>query len=134
MTRLITLRIEGREYTVEVGDLEARPIKATVNGRTVLVDIPVSNKKFETTEGVPLAQAAVPDDSSLTAITAPMPGDIADLQVSAGDRVEQGDIICVLEAMKMKNLVHSPRAGTIATVAVSTGQSVDHGAVLVTFE
>lgn len=62
-----------------------------------------------------------------------MPGDIVELRVSPGDRVEAGDVVCVLEAMKMKNLIHSPHAGTIAAVDVTVGQAVEYGAALVTF-
>jgi len=63
-----------------------------------------------------------------------MPGDIVAVEVRPGVSVSAGDVICVLEAMKMKNLIRAPRDGVIASVEVSPGQSVDYGAVLVKFE
>jgi len=67
-------------------------------------------------------------------ITAPMPGLIQEIQVKAGDRVENGQPLLVLEAMKMKNSIRSPRVGIISRVRVQSGQSVSYGDVLVEFE
>jgi biotin carboxyl carrier protein len=63
-----------------------------------------------------------------------MPGSILETKVKTGDSVNPGDVVCVLEAMKMKNMIHTNRAGVIASVDVIAGQDVDYGAVLVTFE
>ena len=63
-----------------------------------------------------------------------MPGNIIEVKVKAGDDVQPGDVICVLEAMKMNNMIYADRAGVIASVAVIAGQAVDYGATLVTFQ
>ena len=66
-------------------------------------------------------------------IEAPMPGTIVSVQVQAGDMVKQGDEVCVLEAMKMRNSIRSPRAGLIAEVLVLAESRVAYGQALVRF-
>ena len=66
-------------------------------------------------------------------VSAPMPGVILEVHVKAGDEVERGQQIAVLEAMKMHNLIGAPRAGTIAEVCVTPGQAVGHGDALVRY-
>ena len=60
-------------------------------------------------------------------LNAPMPGVILELHVKAGDVVQRGQQIAVLDAMKMHNLIGAPRAGTIGEVCVAPGQAVGHG-------
>jgi biotin carboxyl carrier protein len=62
-----------------------------------------------------------------------MPGVILEVHVKAGDHVDRGQQIAVLEAMKMHNLIGAPRAGTIAEVCVAPGQAVGHGDALVRY-
>lgn len=63
-------------------------------------------------------------------ISAPMPGTILAVNVKDGDTVKEGDVLMVLEAMKMENEIMAPCGGTIGTVAVTKGQSVETGTVL----
>ena len=65
-------------------------------------------------------------------IVAPMPGKILSVKVQAGDAVQKGKVVIVLEAMKMENEIVAPQDGTIASVNVSEGASVDAGALLAT--
>ena len=67
-----------------------------------------------------------------TAIKAPMPGNVIKVNVKAGAAVKKGDVLCVLEAMKMENDIMAPQDGTVASVEVSAGESVQSDAVLVT--
>ena len=60
-----------------------------------------------------------------------MPGTIVDLRVKAGDSIKRGDILLILEAMKMENEILAPEDGTVATVNVSKGYSVNSGDLLV---
>ena len=62
-----------------------------------------------------------------------MPGVILEVHVKAGDVVERGQQIAVLEAMKMHNFIGAPRAGTIAEVCVTPGQAVGHGDAIVRY-
>ena len=61
-----------------------------------------------------------------------MPGNILKVAVTAGQAVKEGDMLCILEAMKMENEILAPKSGTVTSVAVSKGSTVDTGAVLVT--
>ena len=60
-----------------------------------------------------------------------MPGNILKVAVSQGQSVKEGDLLVVLEAMKMENEIFAPKAGTVAAVNVTKGQSVDTGATMV---
>ena len=141
MTRKVTVLVEGREYVVEVGDLNESPIRARVNQRDYNVQAPASPAERPAPAAAPsprVSAPAAPKSAALSvganAITAPMPGDIIAVEVRPGESVSAGDVVCVLEAMKMKNMIRTARAGVIASVEVSPGQAVDYGAVLVTFE
>ena len=65
------------------------------------------------------------------AVTAPMPGNILKVNVSVGQAVKEGDLLLVLEAMKMENEIFAPCNGTVAQVLVSKGSTVDTGATMV---
>jgi len=141
MSKRVTVIVEGREYIVEVGDLGESPIKATVNQRTYNVQAPRQSAppaEAETPAATltPAARRDAPSAlaSNGAAITAPMPGNIIEVKVKAGDSVRSGDEICVLDAMKMSNMIYSDRAGVIASVDVVAGQAVDYGTALVTFQ
>jgi 3-methylcrotonyl-CoA carboxylase alpha subunit len=67
-------------------------------------------------------------------ITAPMPGQVITLSVAPGDAVESGQVLLVIEAMKMEHTVTAPRAGTVAEVSCAVGDRVDDGMELVTLE
>lgn len=147
MSQQVTVIVDGREYVVEVGDLSERPIRATVNQKTYQVQAPGPaaqpakpaapvQRTAPPAAPAPAVQAAAPSApaASGSAITAPMPGDILEVKVKPGDQVNPGDVVCVLEAMKMKNMIRTSRGGVVASVEVSSGQAVDYGAVLVVFE
>ncbi len=65
-------------------------------------------------------------------VTAPMPGKILGVKVSAGQSVKKGEVLLVLEAMKMENEIVAPSDGTIASVQAAVGDSVEAGATLAT--
>ncbi len=138
MARRVTVIVEGREYVVEVGDLGERPIKAVIKGKTYEVHLTDRTEKPGAVEITPASEERETDSrkfvpaSDGTVITAPMPGDIAEIRVKAGDLVKAGDVVCVLEAMKMKNLIHTAQDGVVASVEVAAGQAVEFGAVLIT--
>lgn len=76
------------------------------------------------------APKAAPVATGANVIKAPMPGTIVKVNVKAGDSVKRGDVLCVLEAMKMENEIMAPADGTVAGVNVSAGESVQTDAVL----
>jgi len=80
----------------------------------------------------PSAAAAV--TASEGAVTAIMPGKIMRVLVAEGDEVAEGDIVCILEAMKMENELKAPKAGVVQTLRMQPGQDVEMGAVLAEIE
>lgn len=77
------------------------------------------------------APVAAPVAAGADAVTSPMPGTILKVCVQNGQKVAEGDVLVILEAMKMENEILAPKAGTITQVAVTKGASVDTGAPLV---
>lgn len=85
----------------------------------------------------PLPRPGLANTATLAAagtLTAPMPGAIASIAAAAGARVRRGDVLCVLEAMKMMNPIRAPRDAVVAEVLVRAGQTVAHGDPLLRFE
>ena len=114
-------------------------LRITVNG--VAYDVQVEELSGnEAPVSAPVAaapvKAAVPKKAAAAAagmkIAAPMPGTIVSVNVSDGQSVKKGDVLVVLEAMKMENEIKAPKDGTVTGISVSKGESVDTGATLVT--
>lgn len=78
------------------------------------------------------APAAPAAPVSGTKVTAPMPGNILDVKVAVGDKVQEGQLVVLLEAMKMENEIFSPAAGSVTAVMVKKGDTVNSNDVLVT--
>ena len=80
------------------------------------------------------APAPAPAAAALAAgevVKSPMPGNILKINVTLGQKVKEGDVLIVLEAMKMENEIVAPKAGSVAQIAVSKGQVVETGTPLV---
>ncbi|MGN0318890.1 MAG: biotin/lipoyl-containing protein [Lachnospira sp.] len=81
-------------------------------------------------KAAPKAAAAPSGAQGAVKVNAPMPGKILKINVSAGAAVKKGDVLVVLEAMKMENEICAPSDGTVATVDCAVGDSVESGKVL----
>ena len=124
--------LNGKTYEVEV---EA--------GKAMLVDeyeayapAPAAPVAAAPVAAAPAAPAAAPAPAAVSVaageqVAAPMPGNILKVNVSAGQAVKSGDVLVVLEAMKMENEIVAPRDGSVAQVVVSKGAVVDTGDPLV---
>lgn len=67
-------------------------------------------------------------------VVAPLAGTIKSIRVRENDRVEAGDVVLILEAMKMENEIYAPKSGVVKKVAVAEDQTVDYGHVLITID
>lgn len=141
--------IDGKPYHIEVPDPGASPLEVIVDGQAFLVNVsgviataptgpasvppPVpAPAALPAPESVPIARPAAPAGANgVHDITAPMPGTILSVDVKVGQAVEPGQVVCVLEAMKMKNPIRATQGGAITEVAVQPGHSVAYGDLLV---
>ena len=103
--------------------------KVTVNGNVYEITLEVIDKADIKAAPAP---AAAPAAAGATTVSAPMPGNILKVNVSAGQAVKKGDVLMILEAMKMENEICAPADGTVASVNVNSGATVESGAVLCT--
>ena len=131
----VSVKIDNQIYEVEIKDINKRPVVAIVDGETFEVQPETELAASPAFEPAPAKTAApVPQTASGKAMLAPLPGTMTEIFVLPGARVETGQPVCVIEAMKMKNTIRADRIGTVANVLVSPGQSVKHKQVLVEFE
>ena len=113
----ITVNGTTYEVIVEEADSASTPV-------SYAAPAPVAAPKA----AAPKAAASV--GAGAVKVTSPMPGTILAVKVSAGQTVKKGDVICVLEAMKMENDIPAPQDGVIASIDVQKGASVNAGDVL----
>lgn len=142
-------KVQGVDYDVEIEEVEGNVAKVVVNGVRFDVELkqpinPTSTLKKvrveapKTVARPSVAPAAAPAAEkpaaagSCQAIKAPLPGTIIDVKVNVGDTVKQGDVVLVLEAMKMQNNIESEYSGTVTSITVKAGESVMEGSVLLT--
>ena len=122
-----------------------KQFKITVNGKTYDVAVEESNGVASAPAAAPVATSAAPAPAPAAApaapvapaatgaekVNSPMPGNIIDIKVAAGDTVTNGQTLLILEAMKMENEIKAPCDGTVAGVHVAKGDTVDSGALLI---
>ena len=105
--------------------------KITLNNRVYEVEVE-AGKAMLLDEYEAVAPAAAPVVVGAgDPVCAPMPGTIVRVNVSQGQTVNAGDVLCVLEAMKMENDITAPKAGTVTQVVAAKGSSVSSGDVLI---
>ena len=112
--------------------------KVTLNNRTYEVEVEQGEAmlvdEYEAFAPAAAAPAPAPAAAALAAgevVKSPMPGNILKINVTLGQKVKEGDVLIVLEAMKMENEIVAPKAGSVAQIAVSKGQVVETGSPLV---
>ena len=149
-------KVQGVDYEVEIAEVEGKIAKVNVNGIPFEIEMqkPINAAKHpvlaatkraaapaETpaagapvaapAPAAPAAQPAAPAGAG-NALKAPLPGTINTINVKVGDKVNVGDIVIVLEAMKMQNNIEAENAGTVTSILVNPGDSVMEGTVMLT--
>ena len=127
--RKFNITVNGVSYEVEVEEVGAG-FAAPVAAPAPVAAAPVAAApKAAAPAPAAAPKAAAPVANGLK-IESPMPGTILDVKVSVGASVKKGDILMILEAMKMENEIIAPQDGTVAQVNVQKGASVNSGDVL----
>ena len=148
-------KVQGVDYEVEIAEVEGKIARVNVNGIPFEIEMqkPINAAKHPAlaatkrassapaapaapvaaapVAAAPVKPAAAPAGAG-NAIKAPLPGTINAINVKVGDTVAVGDIVIVLEAMKMQNNIESEYAGTVTSITVNQGDSVMEGAVMMT--
>lgn len=137
----ITVKVEGRTFEVEIESLDSNPIIAKVDNRiyeVTLEDLPnsVLNEGW-IKPTYPLQEGSGNGNGKLihgngrrkktiasNVISSPIPGVVVSIDIAANQEVQAGQIVCVIEAMKMKNFIRAPKSGVIRSIAVFTGKAV----------
>ncbi len=127
---IYNVTINDKVYEVEVEKGKANLIKTTAVVAAPAA-APVAAPAAAPAAPAPAAAPAATAAAGTTPVNSPMPGTILDVKVAVGQAVKEGDLVCILEAMKMENEIYAPCAGSIAQVLVTKGQSVDTGTPLV---
>ena len=125
-----TITVNGNVYEVTV---EEGFTGAASAPKAAPVAAPKAAPKAAAPAPAPAAAPAVPAGAAgSVVVAAPMPGKILGVKASAGQAVKKGQVLLVLEAMKMENEIVAPQDGTVATINVNVGDSVEPGATLAT--
>ena len=123
--RKFNITVNGVAYEVEVEEVAAGEASAPVAAA------PKAAPKAAAPAAKPAAAPKAAPVANGTKVNAPMPGTILDVKVAQGQAVKKGDVLLILEAMKMENEILAPQDGTVSQVAVSKGASVNSGDPLV---
>ena len=124
------ITVNGNTYEVLVEEVGATATPVAAPVFTAPVAAPAASPAPVAAPAAPKAAPAGP--AGANKVTAPMPGTILEVKVSAGQAVKKGDVICVLEAMKMENDIPAPCDGVVASVNVQKGASVSANDLIAT--
>ena len=134
--------IRGNDYNTEILSIEDNIAEVEVNGSTYQVEIEKTIKEIKTPKlmrpkiihsgGQDAVKTSKPSaKKGVGFVKAPLPGTILELKKKVGDEVQVGDVLLIMEAMKMENNIKADKAGKIKAIKVNNGDSVLEGDVLV---
>lgn len=121
----------SKTFLVEIVSVDVKSKKCEIKVNGITYPIQVADKMDVLLEKMGIEVTA---EERTVEITAPMPGLILDISVKAGDKVEAGDKLMVLEAMKMENVIKAPAGAILSQIKVKIGESVEFGQSLIQFE
>jgi biotin carboxyl carrier protein len=139
------ITVNGRTFDVRLlGDPQQELVQVEVDGEELTVEVealvsaeaPVTKAPAPEAAGVPKSPApTVParGDASGNTVKAPLPGVVKQLVVRPSQRVAPGDVLLVIEAMKMDNVIRASREGVVQTVHVAEGNRVAHGEAMIEY-
>jgi glutaconyl-CoA/methylmalonyl-CoA decarboxylase subunit gamma len=128
------IKVNGTQYEVEVEEVRDTSAAPAHPVKEVKTEVPRVAPAAPAPASAPKASAPKAENTTAagtTTIVAPMPGTILKVNVSTGDTVKKGQVLLILEAMKMENEIVAPADGKIASVNVEKGKSVSVGDVMV---
>lgn len=134
--RKFVINVNGKSYEVEVEEIRDGAAVTPVAAPAAPV-APAPAPQAAPAAPAQAKPAAAPQSSGAMGavkVTAPMPGNILDIKVNTGDTVKQGQVVLILEAMKMENEIMAPQDGKVVSINVSKGSTVNSGDLLVTLE
>jgi len=131
-----SVKVDGKVYDVELKTIDKEnPFPIKVNDVLFRVELKPTARRvaLKTPESTAFISVTKPSRRTVVegAVTAPMAGKIVSVLVEDGDSVNVGDVLCVLEAMKMENEITAPKAGIVEEIKVSEGMPVNEGEALV---
>lgn len=139
--RKFNIKINGTDYAVEIKKVDEGLATVEVNGSVYDVAFEAEKKVSKTptlvrtpaytTQSERPKTTAKPEENKGKIIKAPLPGVILDMHVREGDAVKAGQVLLVMEAMKMENNIVAPNDGTVTALRISKGDNVLEGDVLV---
>jgi biotin carboxyl carrier protein len=130
------LKIDNKTYKIQLPKIDRdKPFPIKVEEATFKAEVRIPAAKvaltpFEPTSLTPTKRIVTQKQVVEGGITAPMTGKIVSVKVKKGDLVETGQVLCIIEAMKMENEITAPKAGTVQEVNVAEGSPVSEGEVL----
>ncbi|MCZ9879305.1 biotin/lipoyl-binding protein [Brachyspira hyodysenteriae] len=128
MTKQYKITVNGKTYDVSVEEI--RPVDSHKTVSTI-VNTPVNTAKPAVAPAASKPAApAVPIDENAISVKATMPGTILSFSVAVGDKVQEGQVVAILEAMKMENEITAPASGEVKSIHVEKGSSVVEGQVI----
>ena len=127
MTKQYKITVNGKTYDVSVEEI--RPVASNKTVSTI-VSAPVNTPKPAAAPAPKAAAPAVPIDENAISVKATMPGTIVSFSVAVGDKVQEGQVVAILEAMKMENEITAPASGEVKSIHVEKGSSVVEGQVI----
>ena len=127
-----TITVNGTPYNVTVEEGAAAPVQAAPAPAAAPTLAPAATPTPAPAAAPAPAPATAGGTEGSVKVEAPMPGTILDVKVAVGSSVTSGQVLCILEAMKMENEIVAPQDGTVASVAVNKGDSVEAGQAIIT--
>jgi len=134
-----SVEVRQKVYEVELKEIDRKaPFLIKVNNIPFNVELEAPTRKISSTISEPSVSIVVKETGRKAveegAVKAPMAGKIVSVRVKQGDSVKLGEVLCVLEAMKMENEITAPKTGTVQSVSISEGMAVSEGDTLLTIK